>query len=85
MATINSMGLRPIASLTGPAINMANMAEKEGELTTHPSSISDKLNSGVINRLTPEMTDASKPNKNPPMETIRAMKMLYPFDFILLI
>jgi hypothetical protein len=50
---------------------MANIAEKAGELTTHPVFNGSKSKSGVIYIRTPEITEASKPNKNPPIDTMR--------------
>jgi len=61
---------RPHLSLKGPASSIANVAVRVNELTAHPNSIFDKLNSGSINLTTPDITDASNPIRKPPSATI---------------
>ena len=60
-------------SLKGPANITAAVAFNEREATAQPNSIFDKLNSGSIYLMTPEITDASSPINNPPIATTRAM------------
>ena len=55
---------------------MANIAANEGALTTHPDSISFKLNSGPANDITPEIIPASNPHKKPPNATIKLIKIV---------
>ena len=69
-ATNISAFLLPIASLTPPANSIAIRAPNVGELTTKPCCQSFKLNSASIKPLAPAITLASKPNMNPPRETI---------------
>ena len=61
---------------------MANMAEKAGALTTQPNATSFRSYSGVMNLITPEMTEASKPNKNQPKETAKDINVIRVVDFI---
>lgn len=60
----------PIASLIPPAKSMAIRAPNVGELTTKPCCQSLRLNSASIKPLAPAITLASKPNMNPPRETM---------------
>ena len=72
-AAILSTGRRPSRSLSGPETIMASVAVRVSDATDQPSSILDRLNSGSMNPTTPEMTDASKPIRNPPSATISAV------------
>ena len=64
--------LRPTWSAIGPTVSAANVAAMVGALTTKPICQSSRLNSGVMKPMTPEMTAASKPNRNPPSAIIVA-------------
>jgi len=77
MAAIESTRFLPQRSLKGPAINMAMVAVSVKELTAHPNSNFDSLNSGSINLTTPEMTDASNPIRKPPSATIDEMRTIW--------
>ena len=71
-AAILRTGLRPMRSLSGPAIIIANVAVNVSDATDQPSSIFVRLNSGSMKVTTPDMTEASKPIRKPPSATISA-------------
>ena len=75
-----STGRRPTRSLNGPDTIIANVAVSAREDTDHPSWILVSENSVSINPTTPEITDASKPIRNPPSATMSATVTMYRID-----
>ncbi len=72
-AASRSTGRRPSRSLKGPEHIIANEAVSVSEATAQPSSIWLRENSGLMKETTPEITEASKPIRNPPSATISAV------------
>ncbi len=62
----SSTRLRPKRSLSIPAASAPQKQPTIADPTTHPSILSDKLNSVVNIVSVPEMTAVSKPNSSPP-------------------
>ncbi|MGK0373182.1 MAG: hypothetical protein ACJAW1_003454 [Glaciecola sp.] len=56
---------------------MAKVAVKDKEATAQPNSNLLKANSGSMNLTTPEMTEASKPIRNPPKAAIKLIFNVY--------
>jgi hypothetical protein len=72
-AAILNTGRRPMRSLRGPDNIIANVAVSDSDDTDHPSWIFVSENSTSIKPTTPEITDASKPMRNPPSATNSAI------------
>ena len=72
-AAILRTGRLPMRSLSGPDSIIASVAVSDSDDTDQPSWILVRENSTSIKRTTPEITDASKPMRNPPSATNRAV------------
>ena len=74
-AAANRMGRRPNRSASGPATIIASVEVSVSEATENPSCAFVSENSVSIKPTTPEITDASKPMRNPPSATMSAVRM----------
>ena len=62
-------------------MSIANIAIKVGQLVAHPIWASSKLKYGPAYSMTPEIIPASKPKRNPPKDTVKAIKKVRLFIF----
>jgi hypothetical protein len=77
MAAILSTGRRPMRSLRGPDNIIASVAVSANDDTDQPTWILVSENSTSMKPTTPEITDASKPIRNPPSATNSATVAVY--------
>ena len=70
-------------SLNGPLIIMASVEVRVKQLTAQPNCNFERPNSGSIKRITPEITEASKPIRKPPKATINETLATKPLLFFI--